>query len=236
MPGMDRLIIVYNARNADALTSAKSLLQRYRRHKVIAAVAAARSSVARGRGRGGSWPSSMRSSRRRPERSNVRGRRHRRGLRTRRPARQHVRHRHSRSGHAGEARAEHPIPDDARRMLVEVARFYLAEAKADGFALIGLDEGRSRGAHRPHRPQSRRCRRYHRVGGDDRASSSTDGCREIAGDHRRDRREVDPPRHRDAGLIVRRRASAYRPRRRLRRRTPSTCPPPFARGLREPAC
>ena len=33
--GMDRLIIVYNARNADALTSAKSLLQRYRRHKVM---------------------------------------------------------------------------------------------------------------------------------------------------------------------------------------------------------
>ena len=25
-------------------------------------------------------------------------------------------------------------------MLVEVARFYLAEAKADGFALVGLDE------------------------------------------------------------------------------------------------
>ena len=33
--GMERLIIVYNARNADALTSAKSLLQRYRRHKVM---------------------------------------------------------------------------------------------------------------------------------------------------------------------------------------------------------
>lgn len=33
--GMDRLIIVYNARNADALTKAKSLLQHYRRQKVM---------------------------------------------------------------------------------------------------------------------------------------------------------------------------------------------------------
>ncbi|MGH6932496.1 MAG: hypothetical protein ACREEE_08690 [Dongiaceae bacterium] len=33
--GMDRLIVVYNARNADALTKAKSLIQHYRRHKVM---------------------------------------------------------------------------------------------------------------------------------------------------------------------------------------------------------
>ena len=33
--GLDRLIIVYNARNADALTVAKSLVQRYRRQKVM---------------------------------------------------------------------------------------------------------------------------------------------------------------------------------------------------------
>jgi len=33
--GMDRLIVVYNARNADALTKAKSLIQHYRRQKVM---------------------------------------------------------------------------------------------------------------------------------------------------------------------------------------------------------
>src|SRR5215467_10018715 len=33
--GLDRLIIVYNARNADALAGAKSLVQRYRRQKVM---------------------------------------------------------------------------------------------------------------------------------------------------------------------------------------------------------
>ncbi len=33
--GMHRLIVVYNARNADALTKAKSLIQRYRRQKVM---------------------------------------------------------------------------------------------------------------------------------------------------------------------------------------------------------
>lgn len=33
--GMDRLIVVYNARNTDALTKAKSLIQHYRRHKVM---------------------------------------------------------------------------------------------------------------------------------------------------------------------------------------------------------
>jgi hypothetical protein len=33
--GMDRLIVVYNARNADALAKAKSLIQHYRRQKVM---------------------------------------------------------------------------------------------------------------------------------------------------------------------------------------------------------
>jgi hypothetical protein len=36
---------------------------------------------------------------------------------------------------------EYPIPEDARRMLVEVAGFYLAQAKTDGFALRDIDEG-----------------------------------------------------------------------------------------------
>ena len=136
--GMDRLIIVYNARNADALTSAKSLLQRYRRHKVmlllprldnvvededeeILAELDALIETTTGRSNvqvvgtavdfepGGLLDNMF-------------------GIVLALPG--------TPVKHAG----EHPIPDDARRMLVEVARFYLAEAKTDGFALIGLDE------------------------------------------------------------------------------------------------
>jgi hypothetical protein len=136
--GMDRLIIVYNARNADALTSAKSLLQRYRRHKVMLLLprldnvvededeeilaeldalietTTERSNVqvvgtAVGFEPGGLLDNMF-------------------GIVLALP------------GTPVKHAREHPIPDDARRMLIEVARFYLAEAKADGFALIGLDE------------------------------------------------------------------------------------------------
>ncbi|HZF35241.1 MAG TPA: hypothetical protein VE914_15700 [Candidatus Angelobacter sp.] len=136
--GMDRLIIVYNARNADALTSAKSLLQRYRRHKVmlllprldhvvededeeVLAELDALIETTTGRSNvqvvgtavdfepGGLLDNMF-------------------GIVLALP------------GTPVKHAREHPIPDDARRMLVEVARFYLAEAKADGFALIGLDE------------------------------------------------------------------------------------------------
>jgi hypothetical protein len=136
--GMDRLIIVYNARNADALTSAKSLLQRYRRHKVMLLL---------------------------PRLDNVVEDEDEEIL-AELDALIETTTGHSNVQVVGTAVAfepgglldnmfgivlalpgtpvkharEHPIPDDARRMLVEVARFYLGEAKADGFALIGLDE------------------------------------------------------------------------------------------------
>src|SRR5262249_8534339 len=35
---------------------------------------------------------------------------------------------------------EHPLSDDARRLLGDVARFYLAATKAAGFTLDGLDD------------------------------------------------------------------------------------------------
>src|SRR5215475_12498445 len=88
--GMDRLIVVYNARNADALAKAKSLIQHYRRQKVMLLL---------------------------PRLDNVVG------IVLTLPG--------TPVAHA----REHPLSDDARRLLGDVGRFYLAATKAAGFTL-----------------------------------------------------------------------------------------------------
>jgi NAD(P)-dependent dehydrogenase (short-subunit alcohol dehydrogenase family) len=136
--GMDRLIIVYNARNADALTSAKSLLQRYRRHKVMLLLPRLDNVVEdEDEGVLAELDALIRTTTEARQRAGV-GTAvdfepgglldNMFGIVLALP------------GTPVKHAREHPIPDDARRMLVEVARFYLGEAKADGFALIGLDE------------------------------------------------------------------------------------------------
>jgi hypothetical protein len=136
--GLDRLIIVYNARNADALTVAKSLVQRYRRQKVMLLLprldnvtededeeilaeldalidtTTERSNVLVVGTAVDFEPGSVL--------DNMFG------VVLALP------------GTPVKHAREHPVPDDARRMLVEVTRFYLGEAKTAGFALIGLDE------------------------------------------------------------------------------------------------
>jgi hypothetical protein len=136
--GMDRLIIVYNARNADALTSAKSLLQRYRRHKVMLLLPRLDHVVEDEDEEVLAELDALIETT--TERSNVQvvGTAvdfepgglldNMFGIVLALP------------GTPVKHAREHPVPDDTRRMLVEVARFYLAEAKTDGFALIGLDE------------------------------------------------------------------------------------------------
>jgi len=134
--GMDRLIIVYNARNADALATAKSLVQRYRRQKVmllllrldnvveaedeevLAELDALIDSTTENRNvlvvgtavdfEPGSLLDNMF------------------GIILPLPGTP-LRHGH-----------EHAVPEDARRMLVEVARFYLDQAKKDGFHFIDI--------------------------------------------------------------------------------------------------
>lgn len=136
--GMDRIIIVYNARNADALAGAKSLVQRYRRHKVMLLLPGLEKVVA-------------------DEDEDVLAELD--ALIDTTTERRNVQvvgtavdfepnslldnmfgvvlalpgtpMKHGR---------EQAIPDDARRVLIEVARFYLGEAKKEGFALAGLDE------------------------------------------------------------------------------------------------
>jgi hypothetical protein len=136
--GMDRLIVVYNARNADALTKAKSLIQQYRRHKImlllprldnvvenedeeVLAELEALIDTSTGMSNvqvigtavdfepGGLLDNMF-------------------GIVLALPG--------TPVGHA----REHPLSDDARRMLVDVARFYLTEMKAAGFTLSGLDD------------------------------------------------------------------------------------------------
>jgi hypothetical protein len=136
--GLDRLIIVYNARNADALTVAKSLVQRYRRQKVMLLLprldnvtededeeilaeldalidtTTERSNVLVVGTAVDFEPGSVL--------DNMFG------VVLALPG---TPVRHGR---------EQAIPEDARRMLVEVARFYLGEAMDAGFTLAGLDE------------------------------------------------------------------------------------------------
>jgi len=136
--GLDQLIIVYNARNADALASAKSLVQRYRRQKVmlllpgldnikededeevLAELDALIDTTTERRNvlvvgtavdfEPGSLLDNMF------------------GVVLALPGTP-AKHAH-----------EQAIPDDARRMLVEVTRFYLGEAMNAGFTLVDLDE------------------------------------------------------------------------------------------------
>jgi len=136
--GLDRIIIVYNARNADALAGAKSLVQRYRRQKVtllrprldnvaededeevLAELDALIDTTSERRNvlvvgtavdfEPGSLLDNMF------------------GVVLALPG---TPLKHGR---------EQTIPDDARRMLVDVTRFYLEHARSDGFAFAGLDE------------------------------------------------------------------------------------------------
>jgi hypothetical protein len=136
--GLDRIIIVYNARNADALTSAKSLVQRYRRQKVmlllprldnvaededeevLAELDALIDTTTERRNvlvvgtavnfEPGSLLDNMF------------------GVVLALPG---TPMKHGR---------EQTIPDDARRMLVDVTRFYLEQARSAGFTFTDLDE------------------------------------------------------------------------------------------------
>lgn len=136
--GLDRVIIVYNARNADALAGAKSLVQRYRRHKVMLLLPGLDNVVEDEDEEVLAELDALIDTT--TERSNVLV-----------------------VGTAVEFEPgslldnmfgvvlalpgtpvkharDHPMPDDARRMLVEVTRFYLEQAKRDGFTLVGIDE------------------------------------------------------------------------------------------------
>jgi predicted ATPase with chaperone activity len=138
--GMDRLIIVYNARNADALTVAKSLVHRYRRQKVMLLLPRLDNvtededeEILAG---------STRSSRRRQSAATSGGR-HRRRFRARQRARQHVRVVLALPGTPVKHAREHPVPEDARRMLV-------------GRALISRSKDCRLCTHRPRRERGRR--------------------------------------------------------------------------------
>jgi len=135
---LDRLIIVYNARNADALASAKSLVQRYRRQKVMLLL---------------------------PRLDNVAEDEDEEALAELDALIDTTTERSNvlvvgtavdfepgslldnmfgvvlaLPGTPVKHGREQAIPDDARRMLVDVARFYLAQATSAGFTLVGLDE------------------------------------------------------------------------------------------------
>lgn len=136
--GLDRIIIVYNARNPDALAAAKSLVQRYRRQKVMLLLprldnvtedkdeevlaeldalidtTTERSNVLVVGTAVDFEPGSLL--------DNMFG------VVLALP------------GTPVKHAREHPVPEDARRMLVDVTRFYLGEAKSAGFVFIDLDE------------------------------------------------------------------------------------------------
>jgi hypothetical protein len=136
--GMDRLIIVYNARNADALAGAKSLVHRYRRQKVMLLLPRLDTVVEDENEEVLSELDALIDST--TERSNVQvvGTAvgfepgglldNMFGIVLTLPGTP-VKHAH-----------EHPISDDARRMLAEVTRFYLSRATSDGFQLVGTAE------------------------------------------------------------------------------------------------
>jgi len=135
---LDRFIIVYNARNADALAGAKSLVQRYRRQKVMLLLprldnikededeevlaeldalidtTTERSNVLVVGTAVDFEPGSLL--------DNMFG------VVLALP------------GTPVKHAREQPVPDDVRKMLLDVTRFYLGEARSAGFTLIGLDE------------------------------------------------------------------------------------------------
>jgi hypothetical protein len=136
--GLDRIIIVYNPRNADALAGAKSLVQRYRRHKVMLLLPGLDNVVKDGDEEVLSELDALIDTT--TERSNVLvvGTAvnfepgslldYMFGVVLALPGAplKHVR--------------DQVIPDDARRMLIDVTRFYLEQARTEGFALAGIDE------------------------------------------------------------------------------------------------
>jgi hypothetical protein len=136
--GLDRIIIVYNARNADALAVAKSLVQRYRRQKVMLLL---------------------------PRLDNVTEDEDEEALAELDALIDTTTERSNvlvvgtavdfepgslldnmfgvvlaLPGTPVKHGREHPVPEDARKMLVDVTRFYLGDAKSAGFTLIDLDE------------------------------------------------------------------------------------------------
>jgi len=136
--GLDRVIIVYNARNADALTSAKSLIQRYRRLKVMLLLPGLDNVVEDEDEEILAELDALIDTT--TERSNVLvvGTAvefqpgslldNMFGIVLALP------------GTAVKHARDHPMPDDARRMLVDVTRFYLEQAKRNGFSLADIDE------------------------------------------------------------------------------------------------
>lgn len=136
--GMDRLIIVYNARNPDALAEAKSLIQRYRRQKVMLLMPRLDSVVEdRNEEVLAELDALIETT---TERSNVlvvgtavafeAGSLldNMFGVILPLPGTP-VRHSY-----------ETVVPEDARRMLTDVARFYLDRAKAAGFRLFDMSD------------------------------------------------------------------------------------------------
>jgi len=136
--GLDRVIIVYNARNADALAVAKSLVHRYRRQKVMLLLPGLDNVVEDEDEEVLAELDALIDTT--TERSNVLV-----------------------VGTAVEFQPgslldnmfgvvlalpgtpmkharDHSIPDDARRLLIEVTRFYLEQARKDGFAIVDIDE------------------------------------------------------------------------------------------------
>jgi hypothetical protein len=136
--GMDRLIVVYNARNADALTKAKSLVQHYRRQKVMLLLPRLDNVVDNEDEEVLAELEALVDTSTNMSNVQVIGTAvdfepgglldNMFGIVLTLPGTPVA---HSR---------EHPLGDDARRLLVDVARFYLASTKDAGFALDGLDD------------------------------------------------------------------------------------------------
>jgi len=136
--GLERLVVVYNPRNADALVRAKALVQRYRRQKVMLLLPRLDKAVEPGEENIlAELDALIQTS---SERRNV--------LVVGTAVR-------FASGDVGDNMfgivlalpgtplAERPgceLNDELRRLLTEVTRFYLGEAKAAGFALVGIGD------------------------------------------------------------------------------------------------
>jgi hypothetical protein len=136
--GMDRAIIVYNSRNPDALASAKSLVQRYRRHKVMLLLPRLDNVVEDENEEVLAELDALIDMT--TERSNVLVV----GTAVKFEPAGLLDNMFGTvvtlPGTPAKHAPERPVPDDVRRMLIEVARFYLAQAKKRGFAIVGTDE------------------------------------------------------------------------------------------------
>jgi hypothetical protein len=136
--GMDRLIVVYNARNADALAKAKSLIQHYRRQKVMLLLPRLDNAAENEDEEVLAELEALIDTSTNMSNVQVVGTAvdfepgglldNMFGIVLTLPG--------TPVAHA----REHPLSDDARRLLVDVARFYLTVTKTAGFALDGLDD------------------------------------------------------------------------------------------------